>query len=304
MFAKVIKTTAILALASSYAMSADYNTEAKKDQKALVDYFEAKFADPKKDMNRFFPYSTEQELANDYAKNVKFEDFAIGSYSYAKDAKGQYESLKEMPPYEEDIEAGEELFNKAFANGKSFSTCFESPAVTNLYPIFDESKNEVISLTQAVNDCLTSNGEKEWDTKKGNMAKLQAYMAYETGEAGKKVSVDIPSAAAYEAYERGKEYYYTQRGYLKMSCATCHVQGAGQRVRNEKLSPFVGQMTHFPVYRLKWGSLGTIERRASGCIVDQGQVPPKDTSKEMKELLYFMAIMSNDLPVDGPDLRK
>lgn len=39
-------------------------------------------------------------------------DFNIGSYAYAKDAKEQYEALKEMPPYEEAIEKGEELYTK------------------------------------------------------------------------------------------------------------------------------------------------------------------------------------------------
>ena len=107
-----------------------------------------------------------------------------------------------------------------------------------------------------------------------------------------------------EAYERGKEYYYSQRGYLKLSCATCHIQGSGQRVRNEVLSPLLGQVTHFPVLRLKWTDIGTVERRLSGCVVDQGQVPPKDESQTMIELLYFLAYMSNDMPVDGPDVRK
>ena len=73
----------------------------------------------------------------------------------------------------------------------------------------------------------------------------------------------------------------------------------------------LGQTSHFPVYRLKWGAkdsnndgLGTLERRMAGCIKDQGQVPPGTESKEMKELLYFMAYMSNGMPVDGPDIRK
>jgi len=139
---------------------------------------------------------------------------------------------------------------------------------------------------------------------------LQAYFAAESTDAEKKVNIKIPSAEAAAAYERGKEYYYTQRGYLKLSCATCHVQGAGKRVRNESLSQLFGHTTHFPVYRLKWGKdkvangLGTLERRMAGCIKDQGQVPPKTSSKEMKELLYFMAYMSNGMNVDGPDVRK
>ena len=136
------------------------------------------------------------------------------------------------------------------------------------------------------------------------MAEFQAYWVNESKEAGKKFDIKINSKAEKDAYERGKEYYYTQRGYLKMSCATCHIQGAGQRVRNEKLSPLTGQITQFPVYRLKWESLGTLERRLSGCVVDQGQVPPKDESTQMKELVYFLAYMSNGMSIDGPDVRK
>jgi sulfur-oxidizing protein SoxA len=304
MLSRIIKSTALIALTTCALNAASFNTQAEKDKAEMIKYFEAKFEDPEKNKNTFFPYSSEEELKNQYSKNLKHDDFGIGSYSYAKDAREQYEAIKEMPPYEDGIDAGEALYTKAFANGKSISTCFPDPAVTNIYPYFDEKRNELISLTQAITECITSNGEKAWNTKKGDMANLQAYMALQTQEAGKKVDIKIESKAAAEAYERGKEYYYSQRGYLKLSCATCHVQGSGQRVRNEKLSPMLGSMTHWPVYRLKWGNLGTVERRISGCIKDEGQVPPKDTSAEMKELLYYMSYISNDMAVDGPDIRK
>jgi sulfur-oxidizing protein SoxA len=170
--------------------------------------------------------------------------------------------------------------------------------------MFDEAKQEVVTLSSAINECLTANGEKPWGMKKGDMAKLEAYIANATKEAEKKVNIKIESQAAQDAYERGKEFYYTQRGYLKLSCANCHVQGAAQRVRNESLSQLLGHTTHFPVYRLKWQDLGTLERRMEGCVKDQGQNPPSPNSKEMKELLYFMAYMSNGMQVDGPDIRK
>ena len=304
MLSKIVKSTAFLALTVCALNAADFNAKAEKDRIEAVKYFEAKFQDPEKFKDKFFPYATDSELKNDYEKNLKHDDFNIGTYSYSKDAKSQYEALKEMPPYESDIETGEALYNKKFANGNSFATCFPDPAVTNMYPYFDEKKKDVVTLTSAVNDCLRDNGEKEWDTKKGDIANLQAYLVNATTEAGKKFDIKIQSEAAKKAYENGKEFYYTQRGYLKMSCATCHIQGAGQRVRNEKLSPLVGQITQFPVYRLKWESLGTIERRLSGCIVDQGQVAPKDESTQMKELIYFIAYISNGMAIDGPDIRK
>lgn len=304
MLSKIVRSTALFTLTLCALNASDFNKEAEKDRVEAIKYFEAKFQDPEKNKAKFFPYSTDDELKNDYEKNLKHNDFNIGSYSYAKDAKMQYEAIKEMPPYEDAIDAGAELYKKTFANGKSLATCFPDATVGGMYPYFDEKKKDVVSLTSAVNDCLRDNGEKEWNTEKGDMANFQAFLANSSTEAGKKFDIKIDSAAAKKAYDNGKEFYYTQRGYLKMSCATCHIQGAGQRVRNENLSPLVGQVTHFPVHRLKWDSVGTLERRMSGCVVDQGQVPPKNESTQMKELLYFMAYMSNGMAVDGPDIRK
>jgi len=310
MLLKVVKTSVLVALAASTLSASAFNAQAEKDRLALIDYFEAKFEDADKNRDRFFPYSTDDELKNNITKNIKHADFAIGNYAFSKQGKFSYDEIKEMPPYEDLVEMGEELYNKKFANGNSFAICFPDPTIAASYPMFDESRKEVVSLTQAVNECRTSNGEKAWNTKKGKLPILQAYMAYQAMEAGKKVDIKIESKEAADAYERGKEAYYTQRGYLNLSCATCHVQGAGQRVRNESMSQLLGHTTHFPVFRLKWGKdkvengLGTLERRMTGCNKDQGENPHKPTSKWMKELLYFMAYMSNGMKIDGPDVRK
>ncbi len=312
MLLKVVKTTALVVLTICTLNAANFNAQAEKDRLALINYFEAKFADPAKNRSTFFPYSTDDELKNNIMGGLKHADFALGNYAFSKNGQASYKEIKEFPPTEEWIEAGEELYGKAFANGKSFKTCFPDPvAAGSNYPMFDEKRKEVVSLTLAINECLKANGEKPFKTTKGKMAHLQAFFAYSATEEEKTVNVKIESKEAQAAYERGKEYYYTQRGYLKLSCAACHVQGAGQRVRNESLSQLLGHTTHFPVYRLKWGvkdknndGLGTLERRMSGCIKDEGQVPPKNTSKEMRELLYFMAYMSNGMKIDGPDFRK
>ena len=311
MLLKLVKTTALVALASYALNAADFNAQAEKDRVGLIKYFEAKFEDPLKNRNSFFPYSTDEELKNNILSGLKKDDFAIGNYAFSKNGQDTYYALKEFPPTEEWVEVGEELYNKEFANGKSFSTCFPDPAKAgSMFPYFDEKRGEVQTLTQHVNECLESNGEKKWGTSKGKMAHLQAFFAQAATDAEETINVEINSAAAAKAYEEGKEYYYTQRGYLKLNCANCHVQGAAQRVRNESLSQLLGQTTHFPVFRLKWGKdnpangLGTLERRMSGCVKDQGQVPPGNTSNEMKNLLFFMAYMNNGMKFDGPDIRK
>lgn len=312
MILRILKTTALIALATTALNASSYNEQAEKDRIALVKYFEAKFEDPLKNKYTFFPYSTDDELENNIISGLKKDDFSQGNYAFSKNGRSTYEEMKDMPPFLDFIDEGEAIYNKKFANGKSFANCFPNPEVTgSKYPYFDEERKDVQTLTQVINECLATNGEKEFGTSKGKMANLQAFFAQAAQDAEKVVNVEINSAEAAAAYESGKEYYYSQKGYLKLNCANCHVQGAAQRVRNESLSQLLGQTTHFPVYRLKWAAgdknnngLGTLERRMAGCVKDQGQVPPKATSKDMKDLLFFMAYMNNGIKFDGPDMRK
>jgi len=287
----------------AFLNGANFNEEAEKDRKALIAYFEKKFAD-KKNAALYFPYTPKEELENNFRWGIKWEEFRLGSYAFNKTGRAQYEEMNEFPPYEDNIEAGKELYEKTkFKSGKSFKDCFPDPAIAGDYPKYIKGKG-VVTLGGAINNCLVENGEKPWNMNKGKMADLQAYFAATSREKGKKINIVIDSKEAAEAYARGKKAYYSQRGYLKLSCATCHVQGAGQRVRNEYMSPLLGHVTHFPVYRLKWEALGTLERRVKGCNKDQGETPHKPGSQWMNELAYFMAYMSNGLPVDGPDIRK
>jgi sulfur-oxidizing protein SoxA len=298
------KRVVSLLIASCALLSAqDFSAQANKDKEALKEYLEKKFAD-KKGATAFFPYSTKDELDKNFKWGIKGDEFRLGSYAFNKGGREQYEEVIEMPPYEDAIDAGKELYDGVkFKNGKSFKDCFPDTTIAGDYPKFVKGKG-VITLTGAINSCLKDNGEKTWKQTKGKMADLEAYFAFTSKEKGKKVNIIIDSKEAAEAYERGKKEYYSQRGYLKLSCASCHVQGAGQRVRNEYMSPLLGQTTHFPVYRLKWEGLGTLERRLKGCNKDQGENPHKPGSKWLNELSYFMAYMSNGMPVDGPDIRK
>ena len=293
------KVIASLLIGSVTLLTAgNFNAQADKDRKALQAYFEKKFAS-EKNAATYFPYSTKEELSKNYKWGIKGDEFRLGSYSFDKIGRAQHDEMMDMPPFEDNIDAGKELYEKT----PGMKKCFPDPAIAGEYPKFVKGKG-VVTLSNAIVACAKANKQKGWKLTKGKTADLEAYFANASKEKGKKVHIVIDSKEAAAAYERGKKEYYTQRGYLKLSCATCHVQGAGQRVRNEKLSPLLGHTTHFPVYRLKWQGLGTLERRIKGCNKNQGETPHKPGSTWTKELLYFMAYMSNGMPVDGPDIRK
>lgn len=302
----MLKITAKIALAATMLggllYAGEFNQQAEKDRMAMEKYFLEKFSDPLKKSSHYFPYVDPKEIREEFIYPVKLEDFKDGAGAWHRPTKEQIAELNEFPPYEIQVDEGAELWEKPFANGKTYKDCFGEPGVLDKYPMFDTKRNEVVTIDQAVNLCREANGEKPLGYKNKGLESIIGYMASESR--GKKINVQIPNKAAQEAYERGKEDYYTQRGYFMMSCAECHVAGSGQRVRAEKLSPALGQVTHFPVYRVKQSRILTMQERLSGCWRDTGTEPPKRGSQELKELEYFLYYMSNGMELNGPDTRK
>ena len=75
-------------------------------------------------------------------------------------------------------------------------------------------------------------------------------------------------------------------------------------MRSDLLSPALGNLSHFPVYRLKWQSLGTPHRRFGGCNKQVRAKPYKSQSDEYKALEYYLTFMMAGLEANGPGTRK
>lgn len=256
-------------------------------------------ASPQQDLKDFRSY---------YAKrfpDVQFSDYVNGVYAIDQASRDEWESIEEFPPYELNIEKGKTLFNTPFKNGKTYASCFRNGGIgiRQDYPYFDTAKGKLVTLEGAINACRETNGEKPLGWQKGDIADISAYMAYTSR--GNKINIVVPGdEAAQAAYQRGKEHFYAKRGQLNMSCADCHYYNAGNRVRADLLSPALGHPTHFPVYRSKWGELGTIQRRYGGCNKQVRAKAFKPQSDEYSALEYFETYMSNGLAVNGPGARK
>jgi sulfur-oxidizing protein SoxA len=236
---------------------------------------------------------------------VAKEDFVNGVYSIDPVGRENWEAIEEFPPYEAAIEDGQELWETPFANGKTYADCFpDGPGIAGKYPYWDKEKGMVMTLPLALNNCREANAEKPLKYMKGPIADLLAYIAFESR--GQVTNVEIPAddPRALAAYEQGKHFYFARRGQLNFSCASCHIGNSGTTLRTEILSPALGHTTHFPVYRSKWGEMGTLHRRFSGC---NKQVRAKDfqpQGEEYRNLEYFMTYMNNGMALNGPGARK
>jgi sulfur-oxidizing protein SoxA len=267
---------------------------------SLISLAPPSHADPLQDQQKF-----RQHYQQLFPK-LALSDYADGVYAIDPIARQSWRAIEEFPPYEAAIEQGEALFNTPFKNGRRYADCFsyQGLGIAHEYPKWDRGKGEVITLARAINDCRADSQEAPLPYEKGDIARLLAYMAFTSR--GKPIAITIPAddPRALAAYQQGKDFYYQRRGRLNFACATCHVQNAGKQLRSEILSPSLGHTSHWPVYRLKWGEMGTLHRRFKECL-EQIKAPPIPAqSPEFRNLEYFLGFMGNGIPSNGPSTRK
>jgi sulfur-oxidizing protein SoxA len=270
----------LLALSGGIAISAQATTP-DEDLAAFQNYFKTRFP------------------------GVLMEEYANGVYAIDPIGRENWEAIEEFPPYEPFIDDGRDMWETPFANGKSYKDCFpDGPAMKGKFPHWDKQQGMVVTLPLAINQCREANGEKPLKYKKGPINNILSYIAYESRDQITNVEIPADDPKALAAYEDGKKFYYTRRGQLNFSCATCHLQNAGMKIRSDILSPALGHTTHFPVYRSKWGTVGTLHRRFTGCNKQVRAKPFKAHGEEYRNLEYFLTYMSNGLPLNGPGARK
>ena len=261
--------------------------------------FAAQATTPEEDLKNFREYFMKR------FPGVPLNEFQNGVYAINADARSSWEAIEEFPPYEDAVDKGKKLFNTPFANGKSYASCFKNGGIgiRQNYPYFDSNTGKVKTLEGEINECRVKNGEKPLGWGKGDIADISAYMASTAN--GKPLNIKVPNdPRALAMYNRGKQHFYAKRGQLNLSCANCHQDNAGNRIRGDILSPALGHVTHFPVWRLKWDGLGTIDRRYDGCNKQVRAKPFKAQSDEYVALEYFETYMSNGIEVNAPSTRK
>jgi sulfur-oxidizing protein SoxA len=258
----------------------------------------ADIVNPEADFKAFRDYFTKR------LPNVPLNDFVNGPYSMDADLRKQWEAIEDFPPYDFAVDRGKDMFATPFKNGKTYGDCFPNKGVgiRQNYPYFDEKSGQVITLELALNQCRQANGEEPLSDVKDEMASLTAYMAFTSR--GKPFDIKIPNdPRALAAYENGEEYFYSRRGQLNFSCASCHVQNPGQHIRTEVLAPALGLLNAMPIYRSEWNGMGTINRRFVTCNSQVRGVPLEPQDENYRDVEYYLSYMANGLPISGPGAR-
>ena len=202
------------------------------------------------------------------------------------------------------VEQATVMFNSEMgANGESCAGCHDSPealrGVRATYPQWDEEHGTVQTVEMQVNECMTERmGAEPLGYDSGEMRNMSALIASVSRGMVIDVAIDGP---AQETWEMGREIYYTRYGQLEMSCASCHEQNYGNRIRADHLSQ--GHINGFPTYRLRNARLNSVHGRFRGCIRDTRAETFAVGSPEFIALELYVSSRGNGLTVEGPAVR-
>jgi L-cysteine S-thiosulfotransferase len=200
---------------------------------------------------------------------------------------------------------GEAMWSaKTGAAGKSCADCHGDAeqsmrGVSARYPAFDAAKGRPIDIEQRINLCRT---EKQNATplpfESRELLAITAYLGKQSRGEPIAVADDEKTKPFIEA---GRQIYARRQGQLNLSCQNCHDDNAGQKLAGVELPQ--GHPVGYPLYRLEWQSIGSLQRRLRNCMIGMRAEPYTYGSDENVDLELFLMWRARGMTVETPAVR-
>jgi sulfur-oxidizing protein SoxA len=200
---------------------------------------------------------------------------------------------------------GETLWNRKLgAAGKSCADCHDDArhsmkGVAARYPAFDKELGRPVDLEQRIN--LERSRHQDADPLAFESRDLLALTAY-IAEQSRGIAIsagDDPELAPFVA--KGRDLYMQREGQLNLACTNCHDDNWDKRLAGSAITQ--GHPTGYPMYRLEWQSLGSLQRRLRGCIFGVRAQPYAFGATELVELELYLMTRAKGMPIESPAVR-
>ncbi|KMO11619.1 sulfur oxidation c-type cytochrome SoxA [Methylobacterium platani] len=201
------------------------------------------------------------------------------------------------------VQDGAELFGRAPAPGAPACTACHAAAslrgAAARYPAWDEGTARPVDLESRIELCRTRHqGAAPLPREGRDLLALTAYLA--------NLSRGLPLAPPADprlapARAEGKRLFETPMGQLGFSCAACHDAHWGRRLGAATIPQ--GHPTGYPLYRLEWQDLGSLERRLRNCLAGMRAEPFTPGSAQAVALTLYLMQRAAPLPLESPAVR-
>jgi sulfur-oxidizing protein SoxA len=171
------------------------------------------------------------------------------------------------------------------------------------FPRLDASGQSLVNLEDQIVACRARTGRTNAKVEDDDVLALSALL--HDAAKGQAIDLHAPAdrAAAWQArLARGAQLFSTRTGRINLACVHCHEQNVGRQMRADVISP--GNPTGFPIYRMSWQRLGSIERRLRACYSGvQAELPPPG-DPDLRDLELYLKVRASGMPLDGPSIRR
>ena len=167
------------------------------------------------------------------------------------------------------------------------------------YPAFDAGRGRPVDLEERVNICRA---EKQQATPLAFESKELLALAAYVGRQSRGMPIDIADEARIKPFlQAGRDMFTERQGQLNLSCAQCHDDNWGQKLAGAPIPQ--GHPTGYPIYRLEWQTLGSLQRRLRNCLFGMRAISYPYGAAEMVNLELYLMWRARGMPIETPAVR-
>ena len=200
---------------------------------------------------------------------------------------------------------GEALWNrKAGAADRACADCHgdaraSMKGVAARHPAFDSARGRPANLEQRINFCRTERQKAApLAFESRDLLALTAYVARQSRGLPIDIAIDARSKPFLDA---GREAFHRRQGQLNLACAQCHDDNWGKRLAGNVIPQ--AHPTGYPLYRLEWQSLGSLQRRLRNCLTGIRAQAPDFGAAEFVDLELFLMWRAREMKIETPAVR-
>jgi L-cysteine S-thiosulfotransferase len=200
---------------------------------------------------------------------------------------------------------GETLWkSKTGGAGKACADCHDDArssmhGVAARYPAFDQALGRPVDLEQRVNLCRVRHQQATpLPYESRDLLALTAFVAQQSRGVAIETSAD-PQLKPFIA--RGHDLFMQRQGELNLGCTNCHDDNWDKRLAGSAITQ--ANPTGYPLYRLEWQSLGSLQRRLRSCISGIRAQPYDYGAPELVELELYLMSRARGMTIETPAVR-
>jgi sulfur-oxidizing protein SoxA len=165
------------------------------------------------------------------------------------------------------------------------------------YPTFDE-KRGLVDLEGRINVCRVEQQNAPALPFEGKeLLALTAFLARQSR--GMPIESRDPGLKPFVA--AGRAIFERRQGQLNIACAQCHDLDWGRKLAGITIPQ--AHPTGYPIYRLEWQTLGSLQRRLRNCLIGMRAEPYAYGAPEYLALEAFLMWRARGMLIESPGVR-